>query len=111
MFTRTGDELAFDSVKVVEGNFFIHPSTTDLDATIELAYLHRESGTTYGKCSVSSTLFSNETVEAFRNFLECVEKDYGSLVFKQGIRSTPAGGSLGEAESQEGVSLNSLGGT
>ena len=110
MFTRSGEELAFDSVKAVDGKFFVDPSTSEIDADIELAYMHRESGTTYGKCTVKSTLFSNETIEAFRRFLECVEEDYGMVVFRQGGRSTPAGGSLGGAESEETITPKSLGG-
>ena len=110
MFTRSGDELAFDSVKAVEGKFFMDPTAGEIDATIELAYTQRESGTTYGKCTVRSTLFSKETIAAFHNFIECVERDYGLLVFRQGDRSTPSGSSLGEAESEEGITPKSLGG-
>ena len=110
MFTRSGDGLAFDSVKVVEGKFFINPSTSEIDASIELTYMQRESGATYGKCTIRPALFSEETTEAFRKLLECIEKDYGSIVFQQGGRSTPAGSSLGAAESEEGVTPKSLGG-
>lgn len=111
MFTRSGNDLAFDSVQAIEGKFFIDPSTREIDAVVKLAYTNRETGMTYGKCVVKSALFSKETIEALRSFLNCVEEDYGSLVFKQGDTSGPLGSmGLGTAESEEGVKPKALGG-
>jgi len=111
MFTRDGGDLAFDSVRVVEGKFFIDPSTSTIEASVKMAYVDRETGTTYGKCVAQASLFSKETVEAFRVFLENVEQDYGSVVFKEGGRSTPLGSpGLGAAESTEPIKPKVLGG-
>ncbi len=101
MFTQSGSELAFDSIRAVEGKFFVDPSSSEINADIEMTYVNRESGTTYGKCTVKSLLFSKETIEALRTFLENVEKDFGSVVFKEGGRSVPIGSSSLGAESSE----------
>ena len=110
MFTKGSDDLAFDSLRAIEGRFFVDPGSSEVEATIKMAYVDRASGSTYGECVVHASLFSKETIEALRAFLESAEKDFGSIVFKEGGRSVPAGTSLGEAESDEPPKPKSLGG-
>ena len=111
MYTRSGGNLSFDSIRAVEGKFFVDPSSSEIEALIKMAYVNRATGTTYGMAKMRAPLFSKETVEAFRAFLESAEKDYGSVVFSDGASTGPVGSSgLGEAESTEPPEPKALGG-
>lgn len=111
MYTRSGNVIAFDSIRAVEGKFFVDPSSDEIEATIKMTFVNRASGTTFGKAKIQSPLFSKETVEAFRAFLQSAEKDFGSVVFQDGASTGPVGSSgLGEAESTEPPKPKALGG-
>jgi hypothetical protein len=104
MYVRgEGKGVAFDAVVAVEGQFKFRPSI-DKVPTIEVLLCHTNSrtGTTYGTCPF--TTLSPKTLEAFLNFLKCVEQDYGEVLFEGGV-ITPFGPApaTGKAESGKGL--------
>lgn len=85
MYVKTpGDDLSFDAIIAVEGQFKFRP---DLDAVpvveVLMAYANSTTKTTYGTCPFKS--FSPRTTEALIEFLRCAEQDFGDIVFKGGI--------------------------
>jgi hypothetical protein len=106
MFTKSESNLAIDSVVAVEGKFQFHPGQ-DRRPNIELLmmYTNKETKHSYGTCPAKATVFSEETLAAFSEFLLKAEEDFGKLAFEGG-ELQPYGPSLGfsgAAESPTGL--------
>lgn len=102
MFVRDKPPV-FDGVMVMEGKFTFYQHVGQQPAIeAKLAYVNSSTGTTYGACDFSSP--SPKTLEAFREFVKCLEEDFGQVVFEGGI-VTPFGpaASTSRAESDKGL--------
>lgn len=106
MYVRNeGKTSVFDAVQTVEGKFTFLPHVDKVpNIEVVLCYLNSKTKTTYGTCPFKSP--SPKTIEAFLEFLKCVEQDFGEVVFEGGVIS-PFGPvsseASGRAESGKGL--------
>ena len=109
MFVRKGNtDLAFDSIAITEGEFKFIPwlgegNEGQFEMKLVAAYINSINNTTYGSCSVGLSLLSEDTVEAFRTFLESAEKDFGELIFSKGVVKSQLTGKPLPAENTGGL--------
>jgi hypothetical protein len=110
MFTKEESNLAIDSVVAVEGTFSFHPGM-DRRPNIEIVMMYTNKNTqhSYGTCPAKASVFSEETLKAFTEFLSKAEEDFGKLAFEGG-ELRPYGRSLGDGGSAESATgLRGLG--
>jgi len=106
MYVRSeGRNSAFDGVMAVEGKFTFRPDVDKVpNIEVLLCYLNSATHTTYGTCPFTTP--SPKTIEAFLEFLKCIEQDFGEVVFEGGVL-TPFGPATSltssRAESGEGL--------
>jgi len=102
MFVRDQPPV-FDGVMLLEGKFTFYQhvgQSPSIEA--KMAYVNSGTGTTYGSCEFSAP--SPRTLEAFREFVKCLEEDFGQIVFEGGV-VTPFGpiSQVSRAESGQGL--------
>jgi len=115
MFTRDGNTSSFDSVIAVEGTLKRPDVSGEVLVDLVMMYVSKSTGTSYGSCKVTKSLFSKETLILLENFLASAEGDFCRIAFGEGTYVTPEGALkiLGSAEDPTGKleSPKSLGGT
>lgn len=122
MFTRKGNQTAFDSLSVVELEVRQSPIGGAPHLKAKIAYVNAESGHTYGfigiehNTQVGLEILSPKTLAAWEAFCASLEQDQGVLVFGDGKHWVPKLGMdnkdpEAQAESKNGLNTGLGGGT
>jgi hypothetical protein len=91
--------LGINSVSCVKGEFSkpaLHGQGEPM-VTLTMVYCNSETFQTFGTCPASNAVFSQQTMDALREFLQLAENDFAKVVAGKNVPEDAAPASTGRA--------------